>query len=317
MWHDRPYALFNFSSVDATKNEMSGLIECINVVNFAPDKNSLISFSNIIEAACIDCGECYHLCAYAWCKRHLRFVLANSIKWVSGSFKRLNSYPGAKMICGRLTKVFKHQMNDHLPSGINEADLPAIDENVSTQLVSGGLLRASYELSSGPPQSERREEKQKGKSNQKRIGDFEPVAVERRPELGSLCSLPSSVLLLPFLSAPSDLTSGMLGGGCLGVFGCLALLSWVFNPLSGCCLGSTVESLEAPVTKHTHYKRAEISRGIGVLASLDRRSEDVLILPVIIAELEGESGIIALSTNPRSMSDQAAGFLATEFELCF
>jgi hypothetical protein len=37
-----------------------------------------------------------------------------------------------------------------------------------------------------------------------------------------------------------------------------------------------------------------------LLTSLDRRSENVRV-PIVIAELEGERGIIALSTNPRSM----------------
>jgi hypothetical protein len=51
-----------------------------------------------------------------------------------------------------------------------------------------------------------------------------------------------------------------------------------------------------------------IIQGIGLiltgnfgLASLDRRSENVGVLPVVISELEGEREIIALSTNPRSM----------------
>jgi hypothetical protein len=37
-----------------------------------------------------------------------------------------------------------------------------------------------------------------------------------------------------------------------------------------------------------------------LLTSLDRRSKNVRV-PIVIAELEGERGIIALSTNPRKV----------------
>lgn len=46
-----------------------------------------------------------------------------------------------------------------------------------------------------------------------------------------------------------------------------------------------------------------------LLASLDRRSENVRV-PIVIAELEGERGIVVLSTNPRSMVQTSAGDMA-------
>jgi hypothetical protein len=45
-------------------------------------------------------------------------------------------------------------------------------EDISPQLSLGGLFGTSYEPSSGPPQSESGEEKEKGNTSQKRIGDF-------------------------------------------------------------------------------------------------------------------------------------------------
>src|SRR5205085_2937444 len=64
-----------------------------------------------------------------------------------------------------------------------------------TQLALGSTLSPLNEPPSRPPQSDGGAKEQKRKGNQKAIGNFEPIAEERRPELGSLFAAMLSIFL--------------------------------------------------------------------------------------------------------------------------
>lgn len=77
---------------------------------------------------------------------------------------------------------------------------------ISTQLPLGILVRTSYEASSGDPQSDGGKEKEGSESRNKSVGYFEPIAKERRPELGSLlAALIGFALAFPLAAIGADL----------------------------------------------------------------------------------------------------------------
>jgi hypothetical protein len=58
--------------------------------------------------------------------------------------------------------------------------------NISSQLPLSSFVGSFYEPSSRPPESYGGAKKEERESRQERVGDFEPVSIERRPELGTL-----------------------------------------------------------------------------------------------------------------------------------
>lgn len=109
-------------------------------------------------------------------------------------------------------------------------------ENIRSKLSFGGFLCASYKTPSRPPQSDCREEKKKGEGNQKCVGDFEPIAIERRPELGSLlASLLGFALAFPISAIGGDLWDAgkRLCGGCCLMFAIVLGFQSTFGLLLG------------------------------------------------------------------------------------
>ena len=94
-------------------------------------------------------------------------------------------------------------------STIDLLDLPGLSYNVSPQLPFGGSLSALYETSGGPPQRDRGEKQKGGEGRNQRIGDFKPVATERRPELGSvLFGIGAFAVTFPITAFAQDLWDG-------------------------------------------------------------------------------------------------------------
>jgi hypothetical protein len=109
--------------------------------------------------------------------------------------------------------------------------------NVGTQLPFGGLVSAAYEPPRGPPKQDSSEEKQAREKHQQRVRDLKSIAVERRPELGSLLAALFSIgmgfIACGFGMGRWDAGRRMIGGFWLGLglaLGCSApiglLLGW-------------------------------------------------------------------------------------------
>ncbi len=65
-------------------------------------------------------------------------------------------------------------------------DVATNDTHIGPQLPFGSFLSAKNETTGRQPKGDRGEEQQSGERGDKGIGNLKPVAVERRPELGSL-----------------------------------------------------------------------------------------------------------------------------------
>jgi len=86
----------------------------------------------------------------------------------------------------RLAGIDYLDFNNKRVAAVVRDDPGAFDTKIGSQLALGGDLGALYEPPGRPPQGNSGEEQQTGESHQKRVGDLESVAVQRRPELGSL-----------------------------------------------------------------------------------------------------------------------------------
>ena len=144
------------------------------------------------------------------------------------------------MKAGVLPKFFESDANKWVR--IKAFDTSIIRTNIGAQLPYGYLFRSSYESSSGPPQRESGKKKQNVDANQERIGDPKPVAIERRPELGSLfASLFGFALTFPIGAFGADLwdiRKRVRGGCCL-----LAAILLGFQSTFGQLLGFGLWSL--------------------------------------------------------------------------
>lgn len=78
------------------------------------------------------------------------------------------------------------QSNSHPKAARYLLNFGTAGDEIGSQLPFCGFVRASNEIAGGEPESKGGEKQQGGERGYKRIGDFKSVAVERRPELGSL-----------------------------------------------------------------------------------------------------------------------------------
>jgi hypothetical protein len=88
------------------------------------------------------------------------------------------------IISGGLSSIFESDFGPWIGSKTVLQD-GIINEDISPQLPNGSFLGTLYEPSSGPPQSNGREEQQARKEHQKRVSNFE-TPIEYRPKFGSL-----------------------------------------------------------------------------------------------------------------------------------
>ncbi len=104
-------------------------------------------------------------------------------------------------------------------------------KNIGSQLLNGTVFRTSNQPTCGQPQGKSGEEKQKSNGHQKRVGDFESVAIERRPELGSLLSIIIGFgAAFPLAAIAADLIDArrrVLGYLCLLIVGILGFQATV------------------------------------------------------------------------------------------
>jgi hypothetical protein len=116
---------------------------------------------------------------------------------------------------------------------IEPPQIDLIQKYVGPQLPLRGILSASYQGPSGPPESNRSEEQQSGEHGNECVRDLEPIAKNRTPELGSLIF---AVLCLGLAFLAAAFASDAWGSGRCGV-GCLMFCVVALMGLQSLLLG--------------------------------------------------------------------------------
>jgi hypothetical protein len=181
------------TAVSKAEVSFAGLSKCVSIINYAVNIDKEPRCLNIIHSGAEN-GITERLV-----ERRNRAGghdgLATSLTLIEPKTRpcvniaQIGSEQYAQIPRGGLPVVFNDNFSDGVVGYGNSRNVSVFydfDHDIGPQLMLRSFFSSPYEIASGNPESEGREEQQRGKRSNKRIGNFKSVPVERRPELGSL-----------------------------------------------------------------------------------------------------------------------------------
>ncbi len=173
------------------------LTECVSVGDAPNDEISKRALCGVLDSSALRVVVGHHPIFDGTLGHYHNFDLLNFCNNI-GKFRQFDGCVpyseqkyGSEIISGCLTCIFDNRNTLDLPMcGINDSHISTVNSDISRYLSLGILISASDESTRRPPQSQGSSEQKSREQDRKRVGNLEPVAVERRPKLGSfLCSL--------------------------------------------------------------------------------------------------------------------------------